>query len=230
MLRGGVRGFLRILTLVNPPRVTKPIFLAAVSHELPYSACAGAGKRQRLESTFRLRQIDQVLGQALFLQHAGNHLAITPRPAQPGFHDGASARRLEKIEERKHLVVYRKRQVVRDAFGGLLGPLLQPRINRKSHLRHFINGRGNSGSFAEAVSRAEGLQLVGIHGVHHAVEQLAQLGVAVGIVAALQHPVDGVVKILACGFQMTGLEILLAGGELFLDLLDQVVLARRNWW
>src|SRR5260370_17526599 len=59
-------------------------------------------------------------------------------------------------------------------------------------------------------------------------KQFAQPGIAIGVVAALQHPVYGVVEILARGFQMPGLEILLAGGEFFLDLLDQVVLAVRN--
>ncbi len=35
MLRCGVRGLLRILAFINPPRVAKPVFLAAVGHELP---------------------------------------------------------------------------------------------------------------------------------------------------------------------------------------------------
>ena len=59
---------------------------------------------------------------------------------------------------------------MRNVFGGFLGPAFQPRIDRKRHLRHFVNGGRNRGGLAEAVSGSEGLQLVGVHRVHHAVK------------------------------------------------------------
>jgi len=107
--------------------------------------------------------------------------------------------------------------------GRFLGARFQLRIDGKSHLRHFIDRRRNSGSFAEAISGSESLQFVGIHRIHHVVKQLAQLGIAVGVIAAFQHPVDGVVKILARGFEVPGFEILLAGSKFLLHLLDEVV-------
>src|SRR5205807_8447248 len=103
MLRGGVRSFLGVLAFIDPPGMPKSVFLPAVGHELPDSPRPRARKRQRLERAFRLRQVDQILWQALFPQHAGNHLAITPGATQSGFHDGAAARRLEKIEKGKYL-------------------------------------------------------------------------------------------------------------------------------
>jgi hypothetical protein len=55
------------------------------------------------------------------------------------------------------------------------------------------------------------LQFVGVDGVDDAVEDLAEFGVGVGVVTALQDPVDGVVKVAAGGFQMAGFVVLLAG-------------------
>src|SRR5229473_2781968 len=173
MLRSGVRGLFGILAFVNPPGVAEPIFMAAVGHELPDPPRPGARKSQRLEGAFGLRQVDQILRQALFLQNAGNHLAITSGAAQSGFHDGASARRLKKIEKGEYLVVDGQRQVVGNVFGRLLRPFFQPWINGKSHLRHFVNRRGNRGSLAEALSGPEGLQFVRIHRIDHTVKQLA---------------------------------------------------------
>ena len=173
MLRRRVRGLLGILAFIDPPGVPEAVLLPSVGHELPDPPRTGARKRQRLEGAFGLRQVDQVLRQALFPQHAGDHLAITPGTPQSGFHDGAAARRLEKIEKGKHLVVHGQRQVVGKVLSRFLGPLFQSRIDRKGHLRHFVNRRWNGGSFAEAVSGSEGLQLVGIHRVHHAVKQFA---------------------------------------------------------
>ena len=109
--------------------------------------------------------------------------------------------------------------------GGFLCAFFQARVHWEGHLRYFVNRRGDRGRFAESVARTESLQLVGVDGVHHVVEQFAQSWIAVGVVAALQHPVHRVVKILARGFQVPGLEILLAGSEFFLHLLDQVVLS-----
>ncbi len=104
----------------------------------------------------------------------------------------------------------------------MFGALFQPRVHRKRHLCHFVNRRGDRGRFAETVTRAEGLQFVGVHGVDDVVKQLAQLGIAVRVIAALQHPVHGIVKILACRFQVAGFEVLLPGRKSFLNLLDQV--------
>src|SRR5207244_2973929 len=78
------------------------------------------------------------------------------------------------------------------------------------------------------VSRPECLQLIGVHRVHHVVEQLAQFGITVVVVAALQQPVHSVVKILARGFQVPRFEVLLSRREFLLDFLDQVVLSGRN--
>src|SRR5260370_37959251 len=111
MLRSGVRGLLGVLAFIDPPSVPKAVFLPAISYELPDPSRAGARKGQRLERAFRLRQVDQILRQALFPQHARNHLAITPGAAPSGFHDGAAARSLEKIEEGKYLIIHGQPQL-----------------------------------------------------------------------------------------------------------------------
>src|SRR2546430_3872845 len=78
---------------------------------------------------------------------------LTP---QSGFHDGAAARGLEKIEKRKHLVVHGQRQVVGKVLSRFLGPLFQPRIDRKGHLRHFVNRRWNGGGISVRTSTVGG--------------------------------------------------------------------------
>ena len=126
------------------------------------------------------------------------------------------------------MVVHRQRQVMRSVLGRFLGPRFQPRIDRKRHLRYFVNRRRNGRRLVEAVSRSESLQLVGVHGIHDVVEQFAQLGITVKVEADPQQPVHGVVKILARGFQMAGFEVLFPRNEFFLDFLDQVVLPGGN--
>src|SRR5260370_37770997 len=89
MLRSGVRGLLGVLAFIDPPSVPKAVFLPAISYELPDPSRAGARKGQRLERAFRLRQVDQILRQALFPHHAMNHHAINPPSAQSRFHASA---------------------------------------------------------------------------------------------------------------------------------------------
>ena len=51
-------------------------------------------------------------------------------------------------------------------------------------------------------------------------EQCAERRIAVRIVAAFEHPIHRVIKVLARGFQVSSLEIVFAGGELLLHPLD----------
>src|SRR5580700_12193651 len=99
MLSCCARGFFWILPLVNPPGVPQAVFHAAVGDELPDSPRTGSRKSQRLERAFRLRQIDQVLRNTLFMQDPRDHFAIAAGAPQPGLDDGAASRGLEKIEE-----------------------------------------------------------------------------------------------------------------------------------
>ena len=46
---------------------------------------------------------------------------IAALAAQPGFDDGAAARRLEEVQEGQNFVVHGERKVVRDVLRGLLG-------------------------------------------------------------------------------------------------------------
>jgi len=149
---------------------------------------------------------------------------------QPGFDNGLAARRLEKIQERQDFIVHGQRQIVRDILGGLLGPVFQPRVHGKGHFRHFINRRRNRRGFLESVSGPECLQFVGVYGVHHAVEELAQLRIAVRVVTALQQPIDRVIEIAARRVQMAGFEILFARRKFFLDLDNQKRFAVGNGW
>ena len=97
-----VRGFLGILAFVEPPGVAQTVFLSAVCYKLPHAAGSCARKRGGLKGAFRLRQVNQILWNAFF----GQNRAIiygTARAAQTGFHNGAAARGLEKIQERAAL-------------------------------------------------------------------------------------------------------------------------------
>ena len=228
MLRRRTRGFFRILPLVDPPGMPQPVLLPAIGHELPHASRARARQRQRLERAFRLRQVDQILRDAFFMQHARDHLLITAPALQPGLDNRAAARRLEEIEKRQHFVIHRQRKIVRNIFGGLLGAFLQSRIDREGHLRDFIDRRRHRRSFLKSIASAEGLQFVDVNGIDHAVKQLAQLRIAVWVVAALEHQVHGFVEIFSRRFQVPGLVVLLAGSEFRLDLGDQIVFAARN--
>jgi hypothetical protein len=101
-----------------------------------------------------LRQVNQILRDTLFAQHARNHLAVAARAVQPGFHDGAAPRRLKEIEEGKDFVVHRQGQVMRAVFGRFFGPAFQARVHRKRHLRDFIDRRRNRRRLAESVAGA----------------------------------------------------------------------------
>ena len=105
-------------------------------------------------------------------------------------------------------------------FGRFLGASLQPRVYGKGHLRNFVNRSRHRRGLIKAISGAKGLQLVGINSVHHAVKQFAQLRVGVGVVAALQHPIDRVVEVLARGFQVPGFVVLLPGRKFLFYLLN----------
>src|ERR1700738_145501 len=102
MLRGRVRSLLRILPLVKPPGVAQPIFLSAVSDELPHSPRPSPRKRRGLESALRLCQVNQVLRHAFLAKNPRDHPTITAGTAQAGFDDGAPARSLKKIQEGQH--------------------------------------------------------------------------------------------------------------------------------
>ena len=51
---------------------------SAAGHELPHAARSGARQRQRLETRFGLRQVDQILRDTDLLQGRGDHVAVAP--------------------------------------------------------------------------------------------------------------------------------------------------------
>ena len=193
-------------------------------------ARARLGYGLRLEGAFGLRQVNQILRHALFLQHAPNHFAVASRAAQPGFHDGAAARRLEIIQVSQHRIVDRQRKVVVDGAHFAFGAAAQIGIEffrlGDGLLGDFIDGRGRGFLFAETVARAEGFEFVQAHGVDNMVIQIAQARVRIQIEAAGQQLVERLVKLLARLAQMAGLEILLAGVKCRLALRRQLLRVR----
>ena len=116
---------------------------------------------------------------------------------------------------------------MRNIFGRLLGALLQSRVDRKGHLRHFIDRpRAPPGASWKPSPARNACNSYGVHRIDHAMKQLAQLRVAVQVVAALEHPVHGFVKILARRFQVPGLVVLLAGSKFLFDARHQVRFTR----
>ena len=217
-----------IQALVHPPTALQAVLVAAPLHELPDAAGPRARKCQRLKSALRLCQIDQVLGYAFFAKHAGDHRLELSGAAQAIFDNRTAPRRLEKVEVGHHRVVHGQWQIVGNFFGGDFRVLLQLLVDGKRQFRHFINGRRNGGSFAEAIAGAKGLQLVGVNRVRDLMEKLAQPRIAVGVVAALQHPIHGVIKIAPRGFQVAGAVIGFPRSEFLFYFFDQVLDAAGN--
>jgi len=122
------------------------------------------------------------------------------------------------------LVVHRQRQIVRKVLGRFLRALFQPRVDRKRHLRHFVDGCRHRGRFLEAIPGTERLQLIGIDRIYDSVKEFAELRVAFQVVAALQHPVHGFIKVLARRVQVPGLVVLLPRSEFLFHSGDQILL------
>src|ERR1700693_1255781 len=106
MLRGRVRGFFRILALVKPPGVAQTILLSTVSDELPHATGSRARKCCGLESTLRLRQINEGLRHPFLAEHSRDHAAITAGAPQAGFDNGTPAWGLKEIQEGQHFIVH----------------------------------------------------------------------------------------------------------------------------
>ena len=115
----------------------------AIAHELPDAQGAGAREGQRLEGAFRLRYVDQVLGNSFFVENAIDHFAVTAGAPQPVLHDGAAALGLEEIEIAEHFVVYRERQVVRKGAGQA------SQLLRYSIFESCIDGKGEIGDLVD---------------------------------------------------------------------------------
>ena len=117
---------------------------------------------------------------------------------------------------------------MRNVLRGFFGAILQSRIDGERHFRNFVNRRRNGWCFLKTVARAKRLQLIGINGVDNAVKEFAQPRIAVWVVAAFEHPIDGIVKIAARRVEVPGLEVRFACGKLFFDSRDQHVSAIWN--
>jgi hypothetical protein len=184
---------------------------------LPHPARARFGHRLRLERALGLRQVNQILRHAFFLQHPPDHVAVAPLAAKPGFDDGAAARRLEKIQIGENLIVDRQRNVMRDGAHFAFGAAPQIGIEffrlRDWLFGDFINRRGRGLLFAETVAGAEGLEFIEAHRVDNVVVQGAQTRVGVEVESARQQLVERFIELLARFSKVAGLKILFARVE-----------------
>src|SRR5271163_1352989 len=109
MVSGGARGFLGIAAFVNPIAALKVVLFSTIGHELPDAASAGAGNRLRLEGAFRLREINEVLRNSLFLEDAADHGVIPAGALETMLDNRASAGAGEKAEVLQNRFVHRER-------------------------------------------------------------------------------------------------------------------------
>ena len=83
--RSGARGLLRILAVIHPPVALQAVAARPAGHELPDSTSADSRQSERVEARFGLRQVNQILRNALFLQDAANHRVVAARANQRVF-------------------------------------------------------------------------------------------------------------------------------------------------
>ena len=102
---GRRRGLLRVETLVQPAVYPQAVAPGRGRHELPDAPRPGARGRERVEPALDHGGEDQVLGQALLLEHVQHHRQVTARANQPPLDDRSPVARLEPIEEAPHVMV-----------------------------------------------------------------------------------------------------------------------------
>ena len=87
---GGACGSLGILAIVDPHVVAKPVSASPAGHKLPDAAGADPRNCQRMESGLGLREIDQILRDALLFEGGDDHVVVAARAGKSAFEDAAS--------------------------------------------------------------------------------------------------------------------------------------------
>ena len=104
-------GLLGIQPIVVPLGLLQSILLATKRNKLPHPRRCHVRHRARRKSALRLRQIDQLLRNALFGQNLRNHRLIATGPLEPIHQRAAAALRRKVIDKTLHRVVHHQRKL-----------------------------------------------------------------------------------------------------------------------
>ncbi len=173
-----------------------------------------------MKTGFGLRQVDQILGYAFFLQNAANHVFVFTG-ANQGALEGATATLGIEIDKSGNLVGHHERQV---GGGGLdfgLGLGLNAGVNRRGEFVGFVDWRWFGFLLGEAVALLKGKKFQAIDAIENAVQFFFQAIVGAEVEPAAQQLVEGGIEILLGGFQVSGAVVLLPGLIFLFDTCDQ---------
>src|SRR3984885_15117506 len=190
MMRGSARGFLGILTLVEPPAAFESVTFGAARHELPDASSAGTRNRQRMESGFGLRKINKILRHAFLLERAANHLVVLAGARQRALDRSATAIR-EVVNVASDLVGHHERQVGTRGLDLGFGFGLYVLIDGWSSFVGFVNWGGLGRLLGETVALLKSGQFEIVGAVENAVEFGFEAVVRLEIESAAEELIEG---------------------------------------
>ena len=110
---------------------------------------------KRMESGLGLGQVDQLLRDPFFLQHAANHVFVAAGAGQSTLY-GASSAIGEVIDEARDLVGHHQRQVGAGGFDFGFGFGFNVLVDGWSEFVGFVDGRGLRFLLGESVALLQG--------------------------------------------------------------------------
>ena len=196
------------------------------SHELPDTTRTDTRNSVGVKSRLGLRQVDQILGNAFFLENTFDHLAIAAASFKSML-QGAAATAGEVIDVAGDLIGHHQRQIGVGGFDlrGSLG--FQIRIDRVIRdFVGFVDRRRLSFLLGSVVGGGvvllfQGLQFQLVHTCKHAVELRLIAVVGANLRGAAHQQVEGAVKMLLGGFFVPSGIFVLAQLVFILDFAHQ---------
>src|ERR1700723_1435907 len=199
MMRGSARGFLGVLTLVEPPAALEAVTFSAARHELPDAASAGARNGQRMETGFGLRKINEVLRHAFLLERAANHLVVLAGARQSAL-DRSTAAIREVVDVACDLIGHHQGQVGTRGLNLGFGFGLYVLVDGWSGFIGLVNWRGLGRLLGETVALLKSRQFEIVSAVENAVEFGFETVVRLEIESAAEELIEGGDEVLLGGF------------------------------
>ncbi len=214
-------GLLGILTIVDPPIALQSVPSGAAGHELPDAAGAYPRERQRVKARLRLREINQILRDALLFQDAANHVFIAARPDQRVF-QRATPTTGEVRDISGDLIGHHQGQIRTGGFDFRFGLGFYVRVYRDGSFVRFVDGRGFRLLLGEAVSLLQGLHVEAVDAFDDAIKFVFQARIGVDFQIAAQEQIEGAIKVLTGGIKMTGFVVVLASSVFLFNFCNEV--------
>ena len=200
MARGGARRFLRVQAVVETRRLLESVLPPARLHELPHPGRLLARNGPRLEARFRLRQVDQLLGNALLVEDAPDQRPVAARALHTIDEHPPPAPGRKEVDVGKNRVGDLKGELGRGRFQLLHHLVFKRRVYRERQLRQDVfERRLLEPGLAGGVARAQFGQVEAVDGVDQFVELLIGGHPYGGVFRRGQQEVDGPVELAARG-------------------------------